>query len=266
MLQKTLKAIGVLIIAGVTASAQWINYPVPGTPRTKDGKPNLTAPAPKSADGKPDLSGLWASVGPPGGRTGDHSDVGPDARAYVESPNEPPVLLPAAAALFQKRWDTFGAGRPSESCLPHSIPDMMFIGRPFKLVQTPNLTLILYEFATRYRQVLTDGRPHPANMDPAWFGYSTGKWEGDTFVVDTRGFNDKSWLDDVGHPHSDALHTIERFRRTDFGHMTANITIDDPKFYAKPWTVTIHFNLMPDSELIEDICENEKDSAHAVGK
>ncbi|HEY4363533.1 MAG TPA: hypothetical protein VGN17_21380 [Bryobacteraceae bacterium] len=255
-----------MTMISTTGFAQWINYPISGTPRTKEGKADLTAPPPKASDGKPDLSGLWTSRRPAGATRESQNDVGPDIRSYIEPPNEPPVLLPEAAALFQKRFDTLGAGRPSESCLPHSIPDMMLIGRPFKFVQNPNLTLILYEFATRYRQILTDGRPHPAAMEPAWFGYSIGKWDGNTFVIDTRGFNDKSWLDDVGHPHTDALHTIERFRRLDFGHMTMDVTIDDPKAYAKPWTATVHFALIPDSELIEDICENEKDSAHAVGR
>lgn len=264
-MSKTGLLLGLSLISAA-AFAQWINYPIAGTPRTKDGKADLKAPFPKTSDGKPDLSGLWVSRRPAAETRDSNTGVGPDIRSYIEPPNEPPVLLPAAAALFQTRLETFGAGRPSESCLPHSIPDMMLIGRPFKFVQNPNLTLILYEFATRYRQILTDGRPYPDDMDPAWFGYSIGKWEGNTFVVDTRGFNNKSWLDDVGHPHTDALHTIERFRRIDFGNMTMDVTIDDPKAYTKPWTATVHFRLIPDSELIEDICENEKDSAHAVGK
>jgi hypothetical protein len=179
-------------------------------------------------------------------------------------PNEIPPMLPAAEKIFQERVARNQGGRPSESCLPHSIPDMMLIGRPFQISQTTGRTFILYEFATRFRQVFTDGRPHPKVIEfPAWFGYSIGKWEGDTFAVDTVGFNDKSWLDDWGHPHTDALHTVERFRRTDFGHMTADITIDDPKSYTKPFTVTLNFRLLPDTELIEDVCENEKDSAHS---
>ena len=115
-----------------------------------------------------------------------------------------------------------------------------------------------------YRQIFTDGRAHPVDPNPTWFGYSIGRWEGNAFVVDTRGFNDKSWLDDSGHPHSDALHTIERFRRPDFGHLEIEVTIDDPKSYLAPWSVPLHFQLLPDTELIEDICENEKDTQHFV--
>jgi hypothetical protein len=247
--------------------AQWIDYPTPGTPRTKAGKPNLSARAPKTSDGKPDLSGIWQSIPPTGPSGGVNTEgIGPDLRHFIVPPNEIAPMLPEAAAIYKNRSERLGAGRPSESCLPHSIPDMMLVSRPFKIVQNRGLTLILYEFATRYRQILSDGRGHPKQMNPAWFGYSVGKWDGDTFVVDTVGFNDKSWLDDVGHPHTDALHTIERFRRTSFGNMTANITIDDPKAYAKPWTLTIQFRLLPDTELIEDVCDNEKDVAHAVGK
>jgi hypothetical protein len=160
-----------LAIFSLAAHAQWISYPISGTPRTKDGKANLTAPAPKTSDGKPDLSGLWTiSADRP-----KNSSFGTDVRDYIVPPNEPPLLLREASALFQKHFDSLGAGRPSESCLPHGIPDMMLIARPFKIVQNSGLTLILYEFATRYRQVLTDGRPHPVDMNPAWFGYSIGK-------------------------------------------------------------------------------------------
>jgi len=133
-------------------------------------------------------------------------------------------------------------------------------------VQNPGVTYLLYEEFNHFRQVFTDGRPLPADMQPAWFGYSIGKWEGDTFVVETAGYNDQTWLDDAGHPHTDQLRTIERFRRPDFGRMELQVTIDDPKAYTKPWTVTIQLRFMPDTEMIEDMCDNEKDAAHAVGK
>jgi hypothetical protein len=170
-----------------------------------------------------------------------------------------------AEALFRKGYATFGAGRPSERCLPHAIPDAMIVGN-FKIVQDPGLFLILYEEFARFRQIFTDGRSFPPEMSPAWFGYSIGRWEGDALVVDSRGFNDLNWLDDAGHPHSESMHTIERFRRRDFGHMAIELTIDDPKAYTKPWTFTMQFQIMPDTELIEDVCENEKDSQHAVLK
>ncbi len=135
-----------------------------------------------------------------------------------------------------------------------------------KIVQTPGLTILLFEEFNHYRQIFSDGRIRPPDLNPAWFGYSTGKWEGSTFVVDSRGFNDQSWLDDVGHPHTEALHTIERFHRRDFGRMDVEVTIDDPKAYTRPWSATISFTLLPNAELIEDICENERDVRHMIGK
>ena len=252
--------LSVLVCAGI-ASAQWLNYPIAGTPRTADGRPNLSAPAP-TRDGHPDLTGLWQPVTTSRARA--RNEAGPNLQDFMVPPDQIPPMLPGAEKIFQERVARNQGGRPSESCLPHSIPDMMLVGRPFQISQTSGRTFILYEFATRFRQVFTDGRPHPKEIEfPAWFGYSIGKWEGDTFAVDTIGFNDKSWLDDWGHPHTDTLHTIERFRRADFGHMTADITIDDPKAYTKPFTITVSFRLLPDTELIEDVCENEKDSAHS---
>jgi hypothetical protein len=154
-----------------------------------------------------------------------------------------------------------GSGRPSERCLPHGIPDAMLPGTPFKIIETPGVTLILYEQLSRFRQVFTDGRTFPVDPQPAWLGYSIGRWEGDRFVIETTGFNDKTWLDDSGHPHSDALKTTETFRRIDFGHMEMRVTIGDPKIYTEPFTATITFELLPDTELIEDACDNEKDAA-----
>jgi hypothetical protein len=260
------------------AVAQWINYPTPGTPRTKDGKPNLAAPSPKTRDGKPDLSGIWESLPPakdiashrwPQGAAGNGFDTADESDFDLENylPDGAKITLtPAAEALFTQRIRGLGAGRPSGQCLPHSIPDAMLIPADFKIVQNPALTLILFEEFNHYRQIFTDGRPLPADPNPAWFGSSIGKWERDTFVVDTVGFNDRSWLDDHGHPHSDALHTTERYRRKDFGHMEMQLTVDDPKTYTAPWTATIQFRLFPDTDLIEDICENERDSRHEVGR
>src|SRR5438094_351049 len=174
--------------------AQWANIPLPNTPRTPDGKPNISAPAPKTPDGRPDLSGIW--------RVG-------------EAP-----FQPWAAALYKERADALGKGRPSERCIPHGIPDGMLVrNSPFKIVQTPGVVVILYEEFNHYRQIFTDGRGFPPETNPSWFGYSIGKWEGDTFVAETVGFNDKSWFDDPGHPHIDALRLTKRFRRLKFGRM-----------------------------------------------
>ncbi len=240
----------ILVCASLaTLGAQWIDQPDPRTPRTRDGKPNLAAPAPKLAGGKTDFSGIWL--------------VDDNHLQFNLMLDEGEVaMLPEAAAVYQRRLEGKGKDRPSGHCLPHGIPDATMIPEPFKILHTPRETLILFEEFVEFRQIFTDGRSFPKQMQPAWLGYSIGRWEGDALVVESRGFNDKSWLDDDGHPHTDALHTIERFRRSDFGHMTMQITIDDPKAYVKPWSGTLHYHLLPDTELIEFVCDNEKDVSH----
>jgi hypothetical protein len=242
-----------LVLHAVPARAQWIAYPTPGIPRTPDGKPNLTAAAPKTADGKPDLSGIW--------QTTSGKWLVNLAADGVEVP-----FRPATLALFKERQEQNGKGRPSERCLPHGVTDFDALATPTKIIQTPAVTIVLFEAYNHYRQIFTDGRPLPTNPEPAWLGYSVGRWDRDTFIVDTIGLNDKTWLDDGGHPHSETLRVTERFRRRDFGHMDIQITIDDPPAYTKPWTVTIQKALVTDTELIEFICENEKDLVHMVGK
>jgi hypothetical protein len=251
------------LAAPASAGAQWISHPTSGIPRTSEGKPNLTAPAPRTSDGKPDLSGIWAPAPLAIART--PLTVGPNLTDYMPAGAVIP-MQPWAQALFNQRSASLGAGRPSERCLPHGIPDAMLPPTPFKMIQTPGLTLLLYEEFNHFRQIFTDGRPLPPAIQPAWLGYSVGKWEGDTFAVDTSGFNDQTWLDDWGRPHTEAMHTIERFRRRDVGHMEMEVTIDDPKAYTKPWSATVRFNLVPDTELIENMCDNERDHAHIVGK
>src|SRR5579885_2222240 len=175
--------------------AQWVNYPTPGIPRTKDGKPNLSAPTPRTREGKPDFSGIWAA---------------PDGR-YLENLAADGVevsMQPWAAKLFQERQQNEGRDRPSNQCLPHSVTDFDAHFTPKKLVQTPGALIMLFEAYHSWRQIFTDGRPLPEERDPAWYGYSVGKWEGDTLVVDTVGLNEKTWLDDQGHPHSDALRIL----------------------------------------------------------
>jgi hypothetical protein len=261
------RSLFLVLLLVVPASAQWLKYPTPGIPRTADGKPNLNAPVPKAPDGKPDLTGLWMPSRPAGptrvsGPQG--LAVGPNILNFLPPGVDVPPMLPAAAALYAKRGENFFADRPSARCLPHSIPDQMLLSIPIKIVQTPGLTLILYEEFARFRQVFTDGRPPAPVGNPSWLGYSIGKWESDWFVVDTRGFNDKSWLDDSGRPHSEALHTIEKFRRRDFGHMDVEITIDDPETYTRPFTIPLQFEYLADTDMIEDVCDNEKDAAHTI--
>jgi len=259
-----LDAVFVAFLLTVPVSAQWLHEPDPRIPRTKDGQPILTAKAPRAPDGKPDLSGIWIR------REGESAPVPSFIFGYSLSwfmpKNAEIPLRPEAAAIFKERAARDGGGRPSEHCLPHGVPGAMLPRTPFKIVQTPGLTLILYEDWVDYRQIFTDGRKHPQEMNPAWYGYSIGKWTDDTFVVETVGFNEQSWLDGLGLPHSGDLRVTERFQRNDAGHLHMEGTIDDPKMYTRPWTFNVYFDLIPNGDLIEYICENEKDSGHQVAK
>ena len=243
----------VLLLASVPLAAQWLHYPTPGMPRTPEGKPNLSAAAPKMPDGKPDLSGIWAAA--------DNKYLQNLAADGIEVP-----FQPWAEKLYKERSENLGKGRPSERCLTHGVTDFDALGINWKIVQTPGMIAVLYEAYNHYRQIFLDGRPLPKPTQPAYLGYSVGRWEGETLVVETTGFNDVGWLDDGGHPQTEALHVTERFRRRDFGHMDLQLTIDDPKAYTKPWGPTLRLNFQPDDELMESICENEKDVPHMVGK
>ena len=246
------------LVLGGAVDAQWLNYPGRGTPRLPDGRPDLTAAAPRGADGKPDLSGIWEVVGdlvmPTDGRVRSKYVY----NIAVDLPDGAP-FQPWAKALHDERTRALGVGAPSESCLPHGIPDAMLTRQlPFKIIQNPGFTIILFEEFNNWRQIFTDGRELPIDPQPAWLGYSIGRWDGDTFVVQTAGFNDKSWLDAGGTPHTDALRTTERFRRIDFGHLAAEFTFDDPKAFTRPWSASVKFNLLPDTELLEHFCDNNK--------
>jgi len=245
----TLAAISVVFAVSNPAGAQWINHPTPGIPRTADGKPDLTAPTPRASDGKPDLSGIWAMNGL--GYTTNITSV---------------EMLPWAQKVYEARSATYGHEDPAVSCLPEG-PRAGLAGlEPFRIVQTPHVSFFLYE-TSPVRQVFSDGRKPPVDPTPTWMGYSVARWEGDTFIVETSGYNDKTWLDFTGHPHSEALRVTERFRRTDFGHMKVAITFDDAKAYTKPWTIDVDVNLVPDTELLENVClENEKDRERLVGR
>jgi hypothetical protein len=231
------------------AGAQWINYPTPGMPRTADGKPDLSGPAPRAADGKPDLSGMWQING----------------LGYATNITDTP-MLPAAEAVFKKRLEAFGHDDPAVGCLPEGPRTGLAGLDPFRIVQTPTLIVILYETGP-VRHVYLDGRPHPQDPTPTWMGYSIGRWDGDTLVIDTVGFNDKTWLDFSGRPHSEALRITERLRRVDFGHVDLTITYDDPKTFRKPFTITPAMVFLPDTDPIELVClENEKDRERLVGR
>jgi hypothetical protein len=250
---KRIVAAFLVAFVSVPASAQWLNHRQDGIPRNADGSANLSAPTPKTADGKPDISGLWAPN--PG-------YIGNIARDLKEVP-----FQPWAQALYAQRRETQSKDDPTGRCVVGGVPRSNAVPYPFKILNVPGMTVILYEAVHSYRQIFTDGRALPKEPNPAWFGYSVGMWEGNDFVVTTAGFNDNVWLDNFGHPATEQLKVTERFRRKDFGHMDIDITVDDPKTYTKPWTITLPLTYQPDTELLEYMCnENNKDLEHLVGK
>ena len=280
-------ALVVAIALGAPALlAQWPDYPTPG-PRTKDGKIDLAAPPPRTADGKPDFSGLWepargAGSGR-GGRGGGQSMNGtlPLPFAIPTSPDDPPVaqffnigagfkdgllpFTPWAAQVRAERKGNDNKDNPDALCEPLGLTQLHMHPQPRKIVQTPREIVILYEANGNTRQILTDGRALPNDVTPWWYGYSIGHWDGDTLVVETTGFRDDVWLDVEGSPLTSTGKMTERWRRVKFGLMQIDITIEDPKAYTKPFTVRVNHQLMPDSALMEFVCE-ERDAKHYVGK
>jgi hypothetical protein len=237
-------------------SAQWHNYPTPGIPRTPDGKPNLSAPAPRTPDGKPDFSGVWTVRN---SNIKYFQDLTADG---IEIP-----MLPSAKALYEQRKGNLQKGHPSERCLGHGVMDFNTVPTPRKIIQTPQVIAILFEAYNQYRQILMDGRPLPEPTEPSYHGYSVGRWEGDTLVVETNAVNDKGWLDMNGHPQTETTHYTERYTRRNFGHIDLEVTVEDPKAYIRPWTIKLGgLDLMADEELMEAICENERDYSHLIGK
>jgi hypothetical protein len=259
------------------AHAQWLNYPSPGTPRTAGGKPNLAAPAPRTPDGKPDLTGVWMheittvaevrrlfgdrfeaaiKTNAPGMEIGTQHRYNFDILLDFKGGESP--LRPGVNLRRPRNVDPDGLCRGVLG-----LPTAGLLSEPVKIVQAPRETIILYEAGNLHRQIFTDGRKLPEDFDlPAFLGYSVGRWEGDAFVVETAGFNDRTALDGMGHPHSDALRLTERFRRRDFGHMDWEMTFDDPKTYTKPFTIKVPHDLVADNDIFEMFCENEKDAIH----
>ena len=256
----------VLLGACVSAEAQWANQPTPGAPRTADGTVNMTGPVPR-VNGKPDLSGLWQVEAEPRGPGLFGLGESPNSKYFRDilsdfKPGEEP-LTAAGAELFRQHGAAGPYANPSLNCLPDGIPHADLLPEPFKIIQTPNQLVMLYEVETMFRQVFTDGRKHPVDPSPAWMGYSVGAWEGDTLVIDTRGFNDKSWLDARGHGHSEEMRVEERFTRRDFGHLDLAVTIEDAKIFTRPLTIRVTLQMLPDTDVFEHICaEGEKDAAH----
>ena len=200
------------------------------------------AQAQRTADGKPDFSGVWRVVND-------------KYLKNLAADNVPVPFTPAARALYNERQRNNGKGKPSDRCLPRGVPAALLVrDHPWKIVQSPTALLMLFDESLHFRQIFLDGRGFPEDTTPTWFGYSIARWEGDSLVAETMGFNEETWIDDGGHPHSDALHVIERFRRPTARTLQIAITINDPKSYAKPWTATVSFELLPDAGFTEHMC------------
>jgi hypothetical protein len=251
---RVLSSLALSAIVGLVSAeihAQWLTLKTPGIPRNRDGTPNLSAPAPRRG-GKPDLTGLWRITA-----AGYTNQVTTDLSADD--------VGPSAAALFSQRQDNLFADDPTAfRCLPAGPP--LFYGpmNLVRIVQTPTAIVMLYEELV-YRQIFMDGRGLPKDPNPSFMGYSVGRWDGDTLVVDSSGFKDTTWLDYGGHPHSEALKMTERIRRTDFGTLLIDVRFEDPTYYKRAWTVPARGRLAADTDMIEYVCnENEKDHAHMV--
>ena len=277
-------AAAAMLLASARAGlfAQWPAYPTTGVPKTADGKPNLAGPVPRAADGKPDLSGIWQYMRPPGSAV-------PEPAAEATAPADRDIIplavrrsqfwnlgasfpdglpfQPWAAELHRKRVEENSKDNPDAHCLPLGLMQLHTHGQPRKMIQAPGVIVILYEANGGIRQIFTDGRPLPKDAEPWWFGYSIGKWDGDTLVVESTGFRDLGWLDVEGSVLTESGKVTERFRRVDYGHLEIQVTIDDPKAYTKPWTVTVHQRVLLDTDLIEFVCqENDKDGSHLIGR
>jgi hypothetical protein len=241
--------LALMALTTVSAEAQWLKSPTPGIPRTSDGKPDLSAPAPRTSDGKPDLSGVWQMRLP---------------IAYIANivaDLKPSEIMPWANKVFRERVSDYGKDDPwTIGCLPGG-PRVIVGSRPMtpwvKVTQTPHVITILYEDLS-YRQIFLDGRELPPDPTPSFMGYSVGRWEGDTLVVDSIGFNERTWLDFGGHPHTEALRATERFQRRNVGTIDLQVTLEDEGAYTRPWTVPVSVTLAPDTDLLEYVCnENE---------
>ncbi|HLG56199.1 MAG TPA: hypothetical protein VI485_12770 [Vicinamibacterales bacterium] len=247
--------------------SQWLRYPTADVPRTPAGKPDLTAPTPRLPDGKPDFSGIWHAA--------NRNPCVPGASRFIECGTEiggSPLARdlgrdlpgglpyqPWAAAIRKERTADDSRDDPHVRCLPDNPPRPWGLPHLTKAVHTPKLLVLLYEVNAMYRQIFVDGRPLPADPTPGWNGYSTARWEGDTLVVQTAGFRDNLWIDMGGSPMSDAAKMTERMRRPNYGTLELEITVDDPKVYTRPWTVSMKQAIELDTELIDEFClENEK--------
>jgi len=254
-----------LMLAAVSpvVSAQWLDYPTAGVPRTADGKPNLTAPTPRTADGKPDLTGMWGweNRANCGARCND-GQIGREFMNIASGLKGGPPYKPGIADLVKQRTRD-QVQDPNVHCMPRGAPRIWTDDYYKRIIQTPERLIILTERNIQYRQIFTDGRPLPVDPNPTWNGYSTGKWDGDVLVVQTNGFREGTWLDAVGNPLTEAAKITERFHRLNFGQLEIELTVDDPKAYTKPWTIKLNQTIRLDTDLLDYVVnENEKDLQH----
>jgi hypothetical protein len=265
-------ALVLMLSLAAPVHAQWPKFPAPG-PKTADGKIDLKAPAPKTADGKVDLSGVWETIPgrrPPGPAIAAEGtgELPPSGSIFGNIGDQIPggaPYQPWAAELVKKRMADNSKDNPDAHCLPMGVMQMTSHPYPKKIIQTPLEVIVIYEGSgTTVREIFLDGRTPAKDAEPWWNGYSTGRWEGDTLVVETVGFMDDGWLDVRGSPLTSAGKMIERFRRPSFGSLVIEVTIDDPKAYTKPFTATVNNRLLPDSQLIEFVCL-DKSAQHYVG-
>jgi hypothetical protein len=264
-------AVAVLALLGASAAhgpahGQWAPHSSKAIPRTAEGAPDVDAPAPRTADGKPDFTGVWQGANATGGTPAAPTtafSVGPPVAGFAniaQNIKDGLPFTPEGQALADTRRAGNGKDNPEAFCLPMGIMQFHTQGAPRKLVQTPDVLVILYEASMGVRQVFTDGRALPTDdPQPWWYGYSVGRWEGDTLVVETAGLRDDGWLDIFGTPLTDAARLTERMRRPSYGRLEIDLTIDDPKAYTKPWTVRVNQRIMPEQELLEFVClENNR--------
>jgi hypothetical protein len=274
-----MKTLVMLFTLAVALSAQWPPHATSGVPKTASGQPNLNAPAPRATDGKPDLSGIWENFRPGDGAeaTSNGGSIGLGPLRSLSSSQfwnigygikDGLPFQPWAKDLLAKRMSENSKDNPDAHCLPMGLMQLHTHPQPRKIIQAPGVIVILYEANGGIRQIFTDGRSLPrGDAQPWWYGYSIGKWDGDTLVVETTGFRDDGWLDVNGSPLTEAATMTERFRRVNYGNLEMEITVDDPKAYTKPWTAKVTQRIMLDTELIEFVCaENEKSVPHLVGK
>ncbi len=270
------------VLLPLAAHAQWLNYTPGGTP-LKDGKPDLSAPAPRGSDGKVDLTGVWAHertpvsewkrlLGPAYEKESQSALLGMELEVVHKyglnmfsdmKPGES-IMTPAGEAAMKQRASE---RRVDNVCHgEYGWPVAGLLAEPFKMVQAPKETMILYEVDGLHRQIFVDGRQFPEIWEfPAYLGYSIGRWDDDTFIVETRGFNDRTPIDGMGHPRSESMHVTEHYHRRDFGHLDTELTFDDPVMYKRPFTVKISYDLIPNNDIFEMFCtQNEKDRAHMV--